>query len=143
MKRSLLLVLCALLPACALFRRPPRPVHAPPQEVAAAGLSFPTEPLALEGSVTVTGPLFVAMQLAMEDFLPWDARPHKGATPSEECLYKRESYDMIAAPGTDGVVYVQIWPRPGTCEMGMGPILDLGANYIIDTKTWRILAVTR
>jgi hypothetical protein len=32
MKRPLLLVLFALLPACALFQRPPRPIHASPQE---------------------------------------------------------------------------------------------------------------
>ncbi len=139
MKRSLLLVLCALLPACALFRRPPRPVHAPPQE--AAGLTFPTEPLDVEGSVNVTGPLFVAMQLAMEDFRPWDLQPPKDATPREACLYKRESYDMIAAPGSEGVVFVQIWPRPGVCEMGGPPVLDFGAHYAVDTKTWRILAI--
>ncbi len=141
MKRPLLLMLCALLPACALFHRPPRPSRASPQE--AAGVTFPMEPLDIQGSVTVTGPLFMAMQIAMEDFLPWDIQPHKGATPSEVCLYKRESYDMIAAPGPEGQVFVQIWARPGTCEMGMGPILDVGAYYAIDTKTWRILAVRR
>lgn len=139
MKHVLLLVLCALLSACALFRRPPRPVHVPPQE--AVKVEFPFEPLDLEGSVTVTGPLFVAMQLAMEDFLPWDTQPHKGATPSELCLYKRESYEMSAAPRADGVVFVQIWPRPGACDMGQGPVLDFGALYAIDSKTWRILEV--
>ncbi|KFE68183.1 hypothetical protein [Hyalangium minutum] len=137
MKRSLLWVLCALLPACALFRRPPRPVHAPPQE--AAGVTFPAEPLDIEGNVTVTGPLFVAMQLAMEDFRPWDLQPPKDATPREVCLSKRESYDMIAAPGPEGLVFVQIWLRPEACE---GPIaLDTGASYAIDAKTWRILAI--
>jgi hypothetical protein len=139
MKRLLLLVLCASLPACALLRRPPRPIYAPPQE--AASIEFPFEPRDLEGSVSVTGTLFVAMQLAMEDFLPWDTQPHEGATPSEVCLYKRESYDMIAAPGNGGVVFVQIWPRPGVCEMGGGPILDMNANYAIDTLTWRILRI--
>jgi hypothetical protein len=141
MKRPLLLVLCALLPACALFHRPPHPTRASPQE--AAGVTFPLEPLAIEGNVNVAGPLFVAMQVAMEDFLPWDIEPHKGATPSEVCLYKRESYDMAAAPGSEGVVFVQIWPRPGACEMGGPPVLDFGAYYAIDTKTWRILAVRR
>jgi hypothetical protein len=137
MRRPLLLVLCALLPACALFRRPPRPIYAPPQE--AANLEYPFELLALEGSVTVTGPLFVAMQLAMEDFRPWDLQPPKNAPAREACLYKRESYDMIAARGANGVVFVEIWPRPEACE---GPIaLDGGAYYAIDTKTWRILEV--
>jgi hypothetical protein len=139
MKRPLLLVLCALLPACALFQRPPRPVHATPQE--AAQVTFPMEPLDIKGNVTVTGPLFVAMQLAMEDFRPWDLHPPKDATPREVCLYKRESYDMIAAPGPGGLVFVQIWLRPEACE---GPIaLDMGAYYAIDAKTWRILAIRR
>jgi hypothetical protein len=141
MKHLLLLMLCALLPGCALFRRPPRPVHATPQE--AATVTFPMEPLELEGSVSVSGTLFRAMQLAMEDFLPWDVRSHKGATPSEECLYQRDSYDMSAAPGEGGIVFVQIWPRPGTCEMGGPPVIDFGAYYAIDAKTWRILAVRK
>jgi hypothetical protein len=141
MKRPLLLVLFALLPACALFHRPPRPSHASPQE--AAGVTFPREPYDVEGNVEVSGTLFVAMQVAMEDFLPWDIQPHKGATPREVCLYKRDSYDMIAAPVSVGLVFVQIWPRPGTCEMGGPPVLDFGAYYAIDVKTWRILAVRR
>ena len=137
MKHLLLLVLCALLPACALFRRPPRPILAPPQE--AASVTFPKEPLDLKGSVAVTGPLFVAMQLAMEDFRPWDLQPPKDATPREACLYKRESYDMIAAPDPGGLVFVQIWLRPEACD---GPIsVDGGAYYAIDTKTWRIVAI--
>ncbi|MFL5347880.1 MAG: hypothetical protein ACJ8AT_24075 [Hyalangium sp.] len=139
MKHPLLLVLCALLPACALFQRPPHPVYAPPQE--AASVTFPMEPLNLEGSVAVTGTLFVAMQLAMEDFLPWDLQPPKDASPRDACLYKRESYDMSAAPGFGGLVFVQIWARPGVCEMGMGPVLDAGAYYAIDALQWRIVAV--
>lgn len=141
MKRPLLLVLCALLPACALFHRPPRPSRASPQE--AAGVTFPMEPLDIEGNVSLSGTLFVAMQVAMEDFLPWDTQPHKDATPREVCLYKRDSYDMIAAPGSEGVVFVEIYPRPGVCEMGDGPILDFSATYAIDVKSRRILAVRR
>lgn len=137
MRRPLLLVLCALFPACALFHRPPRPSRASPQE--AAGVTFPVEPLGLKGSVTVTGPLFVAMQLAMEDFRPWDLQPPKDATPREACLYKRESYDMIAAPGDGGLVFVQIWLRPEACE---GPLaVDGGAYYAIDVLQGRIVAV--
>jgi hypothetical protein len=141
MKRPLLLVLCALLPACALFQRPLRPVHAPAQE--AAGLTFPAELLAAEGNVSLNGTLLAAIELAMEDFLPWDIKPHKGATPGEVCLYKRESYDVIASPGPQGIVFVEIYARPGVCEMGGGPILDFDAIYAIDVLTWRILAVHR
>jgi hypothetical protein len=139
MKLRLLLVLCALLPACALFHRPPRPIYAPPQE--ATELKFPVELLASKGNVSLNGTLLAAIQLAMEDFLPWDVQPPKNATPSEACLAKRESYDVIAAPGPTGIVFVEIYARPGTCEMGMGPILDLSARYAIDVMQWRILAI--
>ncbi|WP_224373157.1 hypothetical protein [Hyalangium versicolor] len=139
MKRSLLWVLCALLPACAFFRRPPRPVYAPPQE--AAAVTFPVEPLELKGSVTVSGNLLAAVELAMEDFLPWDLRVPTGATPREVCLAKRETYDVIAAPGDGGLVFVQIWVRPGACE---GPMaVDLGAYYAIDVVQRRIVAARR
>ena len=141
MKQLPLLVLCALLPACALFHCPPRPSRASPQE--AVGVTFPMELLMEKGNVSLSGPLVVAIQLAMEDFLPWDTEPHKGATPSEVCLYKRESYDVIAAPGADGLVFVEIYPRDGACEMGGPPVLDFSAIYAIDSKTWRILAVRR
>ncbi len=139
MKRPLLLVLCALLPACALFQRPPRPVYAPPQE--AAKVTLPVEFLALEGHVSLNGTLLAAIEFAMEDFLPWDAQPPKDATPREACLAKRESYDVIAAPGPTGVVFVEIYARPGTCEMGFGPVLDFSARYAIDVMQWRILAI--
>jgi hypothetical protein len=101
------------------------------------------ELLATEGNVSLSGTLLAAIELAMEDFLPWDIKPHKGATPSEVCLYKRESYDVIAAPGPQGIVFVEIYARPGVCEMGGGPGLDFAAIYAIDVRTWRILAVHR
>jgi hypothetical protein len=143
MKRLPLLLLCAWLPGCALFpflQRPPRPVHAPPSE--AASVTFPPE-LPAEGRQVLSGPMVVAIQLAMEDFLPWDVKPHAGATPREICLYKRDSYDVIAAPASAGLIYVNIYPRPGACEMGGPPVLDMSATYAIDVNTWRILAVQR
>ena len=141
MKRPLLWVLCALLPACALLQRPPRPRHASPQE--AKGVTFPMELLATEGNVSLSGTMLAAIQLAMEDFLPWDVKPHEGATLREVCLYKRDSYDVIAAPGSEGLVFVEIYPRPGACEMGGPPVLHFSAIYAIDVKDWRTLAVRR
>jgi hypothetical protein len=79
----------------------------------------------------------------MEDFLPWDIQPHKGATPRELCLYKRDSYDVFITPHAAGVVYVDIAARPGACELGGPPVLDMGATYAIDVTAWRILAVRR
>jgi hypothetical protein len=140
MKRSALLLLCALLPGCMFFRRPPRPVHATPQE--AAAVTFPID-VPNESSLRVSGTLLAAIQLAMEDFLPWDVQPHKDATPREVCLYKRDSYDVFVTPQGEDLVYVDIAPRPGACELGGPPVLDMGATYAIDVKTWRILAVRR
>ncbi len=140
MKRSTLLLLCAFLPGCMLFQRPPRPVHATAQE--AAGVTFPVD-VPNESSLRVPGTLLAAIQLAMEDFLPWDIQPHKGATPREVCLYQRDSYDVFVTPHSEGLVYVDIAPRPGACELGGPPVLDMGATYAIDVKAWRILAVRR
>ena len=137
MKRLLLLLLCAWLPACALFQRPPRPVHAPPQE--AASFTWP-KVLPPEGHQFLSGTTLAAVQLAMEDFLPWDTQPHKGATPVEICLYERDSYDVNVVPGGENLVYVEIFPRHGACEDEIA--LDGGALYAIDIKNWRILAVT-
>ncbi|SEU34177.1 hypothetical protein [Stigmatella erecta] len=134
------LLLCALLPACALFPRPPRPIHAPPAE--AAAVTFPMD-LPTKGSVSLSGPTLAAIQLAMEDFLPWDTHPHEGATPREVCLYQRESYDVIASPGAEGIIYVELFPRTGACEMGGPPVMDFSAIYAIDAKGKRILAVRR
>ena len=141
MKRPLLLLLlCAWLPACVLFQRPPRPVFAPPQEAA----SF-TWPLVLptEGHQIVNGTMLAAIQLAMEDFLPWDLTPQKGVPPRELCLDKRDSYDVAVSPGAEGLVYVEIFLRPGACEMDGEVLLDAGGLYAIDVKNWRILAVQR
>jgi hypothetical protein len=140
MKRPLLLLLCAWLPACVLFQRPPRPVYALPQE--AASFTWP-KVLPSEGRQILPGPTLAAVQLAMEDFLPWDIKPHKGATPTEICLYKRDSYDVVVVPGAENLVYVEIVPRDGACDMGGDIVLDLGAVYAIDVKNWRILAVER
>jgi hypothetical protein len=89
-------------------------------------------------------PLLAAIQLAMEDFRPWDIKPHQGATPGEKCLYKRDSYDVSVVPGTVAdLVYVDIYPRPGACEMGGPPVMGFDATYAIDVKNWRIIAVQR
>ncbi|WP_224372813.1 hypothetical protein [Hyalangium versicolor] len=138
MKHVLVLLLCSLLPGCALFRRPPRPVHAPPEE--AAQVQFPLGLPEQERQI-IRGNILRAVQLAMDDFLPWDTRPHEGASPLELCLYRREAYDAITAPGPEGIIFVSIVPSPHECDFGSAPVLDLGATYAIDVRGWRILAI--
>jgi hypothetical protein len=139
MKRGLLLLPCMLLTACALFQRPSRPVHAPPAE--AAQVQFPLD-LPKDTRLIIPGTVFRAVQLAMEDFLPWDVRPHKGATADEVCLYQRDSYDVTTAPGPEGVLFVRFTVRDGVCNKD-GPVLDMGATYAIDVTGWRILSIQR
>lgn len=139
MKHGLLLLLGLALPACSLFHRYPRPVHAPPEE--AARFQFPLD-LPAEGRMQIPATVAVAVQLAMDDFRPLDARPHKGATPDEVCLYRRDSFDVWTAPGPDGVMLVRFVPKPKTCDSD-GPVTDVSATYAIDVSQWRILAVQR
>jgi hypothetical protein len=82
------------------------------------------------------------MQLALDDFLPLETQPHKGATEEESCLYRRESYDVIGSPGPEGVMFVRVTLRPGVCEKH-GPIMDMEATYAVDITGRRILAVQR
>ncbi|NMO21977.1 hypothetical protein HPC49_46575 [Pyxidicoccus fallax] len=137
MTRGLLLLLCLMLPACALFQRSSRPPRAPPEE--AARVRFPLD-LPADTRTTLSAGLVTAMELALADFLPLDVTPHKGATEEERCLYQRESYDVAAAPGPEGITFVQITLRPGVCEK-KDPILDMGATYAVDVAGRRILAV--
>jgi hypothetical protein len=132
----LALFLC--LPACALFQRPPRPAHATPAE--AAGVEFPLA-FPLDGRQLIQGTALRAVQLAMDDYLPWDRKLPGGATPLQECLFRRESYDVAVAPGPEGVMFVSIIPNAEQCDIGGLPILDVGADYAIDTRGWRILEV--
>ncbi|MBZ4416849.1 hypothetical protein [Myxococcus sp. RHSTA-1-4] len=137
MTRGLLLPLCLLLPACALFQRSSRPPHAPPEE--AARVQFPLD-LPAETRTTLPGGLVTAMQLALDDFMPLDVKPHKGATEEEICLYQRESYDVVASPGPEGITFVRVTLRPNVCEK-YDPIMDMGATYAVDVAGRRILAV--
>ncbi|NOJ82817.1 hypothetical protein [Myxococcus xanthus] len=126
------------LPACALFQRPPRPVHAPPEE--AARFEFPPTGIPEEGLHSIPGDMARAIQLAMEDFYPWDKKAPTPSHPGRECLYRRESYDVYAAPYQEGVVLVSIVLSPQACGAQTIPN-DMGALYAVDTRAWRILAV--
>lgn len=131
------LVLCALLPACALFQRSQRPIHAPPEE--AAKVEFPLG-LPADGRQALSGAMASAISLALDDFRPRDVQPHRGATAEEVCLYRRESYDVLAAPGPEGIVFVSIALDPDACGL-KDPPMDMGATYAIDVKGGRVLAI--
>ena len=78
----------------------------------------------------------------MDDFLPRGASPSLGSTPLQACLLQRASYDVMAASGSEGVMFVSIFLSPGACLM-TGPVLDAGALYAVDVRAWRVLAIQR
>ena len=139
MKLKWLLPLCLLLSSCSWLQWYRRPEHAPPEQ--AAQFQFPLE-LPAESRLKVPGVTATAIQLAMDDFRPPGARPHSGATAEEQCLYRRESYNVFAAPASEGVMLVRFVLAPEACDL-KDPVLDLGATYAIDVQQWRVLAIQR
>ncbi|MCK8499860.1 hypothetical protein [Myxococcus fulvus] len=133
---GLLITLCALM-GCASSSSL-RPVHASKEE--AAKVEFPLA-LPEEGRQIIGGSMLKAIQLAMDDYLPWDHKTPSSATPLQQCLSRREAYDVVAAPGPQDVMFVSIVPNPDVCDVGGPPLLDVGATYAIDVAGWRILSV--
>ncbi len=140
MTRATLLLACLCLSSgCALFRRPFRPPHAPPEE--AASFQFPLGFPPGEHTF-IPGTLAAAVELAMDDFLPRDAKLPRGTTPDEVCLHQRDTYDVLAKQLPGNVVLVAFTPKQGAC-IQEGIALDLGATYAVDVSGWRILAIQR
>jgi hypothetical protein len=129
-----LLLLC-MLPACASSRPPIR--YVPAEE--AAWFKFDGH-LPEQGRQELPAAMASAIQLAMEHFRPWNARPPRGASRTDLCLLQRQSWDVEAAPGPEGVVLVRFTLHPGACRR-WGPLLDAEAFYAVDVRNGRILAV--
>lgn len=136
MKHLPLWLLGLTLTACVASRS--REHLVPAEE--AAWFKFPEE-LSQEGRQEIPGTLANAMHLAMEDFLSQGGQPPRGATRQQVCLAQRQSYDVEAAPGPEGIIWVAISLSPGACTWGPGPLLDMSATYAVDARGWRILAV--
>lgn len=139
MKRSALLLAAILASGCTLFRRPFRPEHAPKEET--ASLPYPLW-LPESGRVKVPADVAAAVSLALDDMLPRDVRPPRNASPDEICLYRRDSYDVEAAPLNESVLLVSFRVKEGICR-AEGKTVTEAATYAIDIRTWRILAVQK
>lgn len=131
------LLLCALsLGACASRHEQVRFV--PSEE--AAWFKFPLV-LPEEGRQALPGATALAIQLVMDDLLPRERTPPRSASPQEVCLFQRQSYDIEAAPGPEGVVWVRVSLSPGACTRGGVLPNDAGSfSYAVDVKQRRILA---
>ncbi len=135
MKDTALLLVGLVLSACAA---PQRPIpFVPPKE--AVWFKFPLD-LPTQGQVKIPATVAGAIQLVVDDFVPWDAKPPRGADRFEACTYDQASYDVRAAPGPEGVVFVSIWLSSGACGDAHWA-LDQGAVYAVDVRNWRILAI--
>ncbi|HYO55480.1 hypothetical protein [Archangium sp.] len=146
MKPPLLVLFGLFLPSCMLFHKVPRSIHAPPEE--GAKLERPLE-VPKRGAIHIQGNMVAAIQLAMDHFRP------RGTQPSPEelerrdaCEFQRESYDVTAVPGPEGVMLVRFTVNQEVC-----PLTKVGVNvatgqadvdmltYAVDIRTWRILSI--
>ncbi len=107
----------------------------------------PPPELPREGRLRIEGNVAAAIQLALEDFLPGEARPPKDIRPEEVCLYRPDSYDITAAPGPEGVVQVRFTLNEKACPTNAlwgssGALARMDRTvHAVDIRTMRILAV--
>jgi len=59
----------------------------------------------------VSAQVSAAVSLALDDLLPRGVKSPRNATPDERCLYRRDSYDVEAAPPNDDVLLVRFRVR--------------------------------
>ena len=107
----------------------------------------PPPELPREGRLRLEGNVAAAILLALEDFLPGEARPPEGARPEEACLYRPDSHDVTAAPGPTGVVQVRFTIDEQACPTealrgSSGALASMDRTvHAVDIRTMRILAV--
>ncbi|WP_075207500.1 hypothetical protein [Archangium violaceum] len=104
--------------------------RAPPEE--AAGIKFPAS---FENETHVPGPMAVALEVAMNEFLP----PGSGITTNDSdkrvanCLSRRSSYEILLMKSSDDLFFVRFIPNLKRCGLE-DEILDGGATYAIDGR---------
>jgi hypothetical protein len=79
-----------------------------------------------------------SIQLAMDDFLPWDAPPSREPVHQAPCLRRPESYDVTAVPSRESVMLVRFDLNTAVCEPN-DPLINV-TTYAIDIRTMRILS---
>ncbi|MCY1030547.1 hypothetical protein OV207_03690 [Corallococcus sp. BB11-1] len=90
------------------------------------------------GRVRLEGNVSAAIQLAMEDFMPWDAPP-KPIAERAPCLDQWESYDVTTASLPESVLLVRFEPNRERCDSGQ-QLVEL-VTYAIEVRTMRILSI--
>ncbi|MBJ6760813.1 hypothetical protein JGU66_08555 [Myxococcaceae bacterium JPH2] len=137
MRRAILWMGALALSGCSLFHRGYRPEHAPKAEADALPypLGFPSS-----GQVQVPAEMAAAISLALDDILPRDVAPPRNATADDVCLYRRDSYDVDAAPLNADVMLVRFRVRAGACNAEGRTVTEV-ATYAVDVRRGRILVV--
>jgi hypothetical protein len=131
-------LLSSMLSGCSLlgFHVQRHAERAPPEE--AAKVDFPDS---FENEIHVPGPMAVALEVAMNEFLP----PGSSVTTNDpdkrvaSCLSRRNSYEILLIKSSDDLFFVKFIPNLKRCGLE-DEILDGGATYAIDNKG-RVLGV--
>lgn len=131
-----LLGLSLLMNGCALlgYHKVKRAERAPPEE--ATKVSFPDS---MEQGIHLDGPAVAALEVAMNEFLPPDAKAEARNEQLARCLSRRGTYDVTVLKANDDLYFVRILPKFSRCGIELEtPIMDVGATYAIDRNS-RIL----
>jgi hypothetical protein len=131
-------VLPLMLSGCSFlgFHVTRRAERAPPEE--SAKVVFPGY---FDNEIHVPGPMAVALEVAMNEFLPPGSKvrtndPDKRVA---NCLSLRSSYEVLLIKSSDDLFFVKFIPNLERCGL-KNEILDGGATYAIDGKG-RVLGV--
>ncbi|WP_163997621.1 hypothetical protein [Pyxidicoccus caerfyrddinensis] len=131
-----ILCLSLLMNGCSLlgYHKVKRAERAPPEE--AARISFPDS---MEQGIHLDGPTAAALEVAMNEFLPPDAKAEARNEQLAKCLSRRDTYDITVLKANDDLYFARILPRFSRCGIELEtPIMDVGATYAIDRNS-RIL----
>lgn len=122
----------SLLTGCSLFGYylHKRPERVPPEE--ATKVVFPDS---FEQGIHLDGPAMMALEVAMREFLPPDARAEARNEQLALCLSRRDTYDVTVLKAGDDLYFVDIFPNLSRCGIELAaPIMDAGATYAIDGR---------
>jgi hypothetical protein len=110
--------------------------RAPAEE--AAKIEFPQS---FEKGVHLTGPMAVALEVAMNEFLPpgSEVKTNDPDKRVANCLSRRSTYETLLLKASDDLFFVSFIPDLKRCGLDE-EILDGGAVYAIDGRG-RVLAV--
>ncbi|NRD50763.1 hypothetical protein [Corallococcus exiguus] len=126
-------MVCALSQGCSHFgyHKYERPERIPPEEGARI-----RDPQAFQTTTELEGPAFAALQVAMKDFFPPDAKASGNHERLVRCLGRRDLFDVRIQKVNDDLYVIAFSANLGRCEE-MPPdavVLDAGATYFIDGK---------